>query len=246
MPLMKCPECGHNVSSSADSCPECGYPIQKYLKDKVETGNIEDIIFKAEIDWLVNKVKPVTFHCPEPRAKVCAKCGLCVDSVTDKPRCTCNSGNQQYPIIEVDYPAAGIGLNRGVDLYIYEKCVDPRNIGDRDSTEYKSQKESIYKGIQHCAAFGRYIRPIPPNPKWFGVTPTKETERAAMDELMEAECKQSGQTSIPPKPKCPYCGSDHLSKISTVKKAAKIELFGLFGAGDLGKTWRCDNCGGKF
>lgn len=33
MTLIKCPECGHNVSTSAESCPGCGAPV------KVEKGN---------------------------------------------------------------------------------------------------------------------------------------------------------------------------------------------------------------
>ena len=48
------------------------------------------------------------------------------------------------------------------------------------------------------------------------------------------------------KPKCPICGSTNLSKLSNVGKAAKIGLFGILGAGDLGKTWKCNNCGSKF
>lgn len=35
-------------------------------------------------------------------------------------------------------------------------------------------------------------------------------------------------------------------KVSIVKKATKIGLFGLFGAGDIGKTWKCNNCGCKW
>lgn len=29
MPLIKCPECGHDVSSEAKFCPNCGYPIKE-------------------------------------------------------------------------------------------------------------------------------------------------------------------------------------------------------------------------
>lgn len=32
--LMKCPECGHEVSSYADTCPHCGCNIQKAIKQK--------------------------------------------------------------------------------------------------------------------------------------------------------------------------------------------------------------------
>ena len=47
-------------------------------------------------------------------------------------------------------------------------------------------------------------------------------------------------------PKCPICQSTNLSKISTTHKAGKIALFGIFGAGDISKTWKCNNCGSKF
>ena len=47
-------------------------------------------------------------------------------------------------------------------------------------------------------------------------------------------------------PKCPICQSTNLSKITNARKAGKIALFGIFGEGDLGKTWKCNNCGSKF
>lgn len=47
-------------------------------------------------------------------------------------------------------------------------------------------------------------------------------------------------------PKCPICQSTNLSKITIVQKAGKIALFGIFGMGDNGKTWKCNNCGSKF
>lgn len=48
------------------------------------------------------------------------------------------------------------------------------------------------------------------------------------------------------KPKCPICGSTNLSKITGAQKAMKIAAFGVFGMGDNGKTWKCNNCGSKF
>ena len=47
-------------------------------------------------------------------------------------------------------------------------------------------------------------------------------------------------------PKCPVCGSTNLSKITTAKKATKIAFFGIFGMGDNGKTWKCNNCDSRF
>lgn len=47
-------------------------------------------------------------------------------------------------------------------------------------------------------------------------------------------------------PKCPICQSTNLSKITVTKKAMKIAAFGIFGMGDNGKTYKCNNCGSKF
>lgn len=48
-------------------------------------------------------------------------------------------------------------------------------------------------------------------------------------------------------PKCPICQSTSLSKISAVKKATKISLFGVYGAvDDAGKTYKCNNCGSEW
>lgn len=46
--------------------------------------------------------------------------------------------------------------------------------------------------------------------------------------------------------KCPICNSTDLSRMSTATKVAKVGLFGIFGSGDIGKTFRCNNCGTKF
>ena len=43
MGLIKCPECGKDISDQAESCPNCGYPIQKNLKEKTEDSVIEEV-----------------------------------------------------------------------------------------------------------------------------------------------------------------------------------------------------------
>ena len=34
MALTKCPECGKEVSTSAETCPHCGYPLKKVQKEE--------------------------------------------------------------------------------------------------------------------------------------------------------------------------------------------------------------------
>lgn len=49
-----------------------------------------------------------------------------------------------------------------------------------------------------------------------------------------------------PQKECPICHSTSLSKISNLGKVVKVGALGILGAGDLGKTWKCNSCGVKF
>lgn len=43
-------------------------------------------------------------------------------------------------------------------------------------------------------------------------------------------------------PKCPYCGSTNISKISTMNRAVSVGLLGL-ASSKIGKTHKCNKCG---
>lgn len=44
------------------------------------------------------------------------------------------------------------------------------------------------------------------------------------------------------KPKCPYCQSTNIKKISTINRMVSTGLFGL-ASSKVGKTHKCNNCG---
>lgn len=48
MALIKCPECGKTVSSSASACPGCGYPIQSVAT--------YDLVFRGSIPRIERKI----------------------------------------------------------------------------------------------------------------------------------------------------------------------------------------------
>ena len=76
-----------------------------------------------------------------------------------------------------------------------------------------------------------------------------QIEEAARQAQAEKEFQEVlGNTAYTPQyvPKCPTCGSPDITKISGVTKAAKVGAFGIFGAGDIGKTYKCRNCGSKW
>lgn len=62
MALLKCTECGHDVSEYADKCPNCGCPIEiikKNIKSKVENIKYRRVILKNPGSGKVKVIKCV-------------------------------------------------------------------------------------------------------------------------------------------------------------------------------------------
>lgn len=47
-------------------------------------------------------------------------------------------------------------------------------------------------------------------------------------------------------PRCPICSSSQIHKISATNKVASAITLGIFAAGHVSKTFKCDTCGAKF
>lgn len=230
MALIVCPECKQRLSSAAVSCPHCGFPIANHVKEQEQ---------KEYNEKLLSQIAMFPLSSAQPRAKVCAKCARPyfynpVSKNNDSPLCECNA-----PSVEIDISQEEMSDVAGVlttDADIFERLVFPRNIGDKASQEYKAYVNSLYGQLNRSIALRGESPHEPPAPLMDMVDPSmwKPIERAAPKE--------------PPRnvPTCPVCHSTNLSRISASKSFLKIATFGIAGAGDVGKTWKCNNCGDKF
>lgn len=68
----------------------------------------------------------------------------------------------------------------------------------------------------------------------------EELHKNEVEQKVEAYKKSRVQKT------CPVCQSVSITKISNVGKVVKVGTLGILGAGDLGKTWKCNSCGYKF
>ena len=235
MALINCPECAKEISDKASACPHCGYPIAEYIEEQKYT---------AEVQRLLDKIIEVEYKYPSPRQTVCIKCGaphmIYSRAPQGIPMCKCNFNGRPYPAYEVDFSNGGRLLSLGNELYIRNKCTIPMNIGDQDSPEYSSYVEKLEDNIRRSnqanQAEGLVIKETPPDPRDYMHPNIGEA-------IPPQPASEPSQENIP---HCPICNSTKLKKISTVRKASKVSLFGIYGAGDLGKTWQCENCGSKF
>ena len=54
MALIKCPECGKEISDRAKACPSCGFPIQVEEKSESTVGSSAGIIDSGIVSFSVN------------------------------------------------------------------------------------------------------------------------------------------------------------------------------------------------
>ena len=77
MAMVKCPECGRDVSDRAAACPTCGFPIassfSNVIKIKLDPGNINTGLDVRIFDARTNKLI------------VASRTGSVVDLKSDKP-----------------------------------------------------------------------------------------------------------------------------------------------------------------
>lgn len=128
-------------------------------------------------------------------------------------------------------------INFGFDVNC-DYCKTPycfTEYDNHESVERGNLKPEIRKAI-----FEKYIKD---NPEYSEEAVKDREEQERYDRL---HMPSSNDYSNQNKPKCPICQSTNLSKITVAQKAGKIALFGIFGMGDNGKTWKCNNCGSKF
>src|SRR5438270_3936081 len=54
MPLVKCPDCGRDVSSAAPSCPQCGRPMAAVAPPPpIASGGKEETLWHGTPSWLL-------------------------------------------------------------------------------------------------------------------------------------------------------------------------------------------------
>ena len=116
MALIKCPECGKEISDKAESCPNCGYPIIKYLAEEAEKKP-NDSYYATESASEKNETtqQDHPFSIPPQGGdyEICPKCGTkfygnecpnchchIVDSTYVQPNTLPNQGSVSSKVIE--------------------------------------------------------------------------------------------------------------------------------------------------
>lgn len=241
MALIKCPECGKEVSSAAKACPNCGCPMEDMVK-LIETEELHQRT--KNIDY---EIDGDSSHC-----KACATCG----SIHWNPNaegfrggyCIECRGKKLYDnLIKIDYPTAtfrqrigslpsgtiidnSINKAKGIAKYqelcnqyfqriydvereLFEAYVKDWDSLDKESFTYKLNMENLYSH-------------------------GKGEAHTQIDEGVRAKVQPS---IVIHNPKCPNCGSPNVQKISDMTKGISFALWGVF-SNNFGKQYQCATC----
>lgn len=214
-----CPNCGIPWKS-APSCPNCKYSPKIVACPKCAT--IKACISISEKRKLLTNPEAVD------SAESC-ECNVCYAEL--------NMTNEEYDKIKWDnlkvetwwpakWKASACTLSDFVAArYAFENYFDKSQL-DTSLSKYKSNYANMFPESEESIEYFRSVGGI--ENYYFP--------------------QNTGNVATRPKhvPKCPICGSENLTRLTTMKKAAKIALVGIYGLEDCGKTWKCNNCGSKF
>lgn len=223
MALIKCPECGHEISDRAESCPHCGFPIREELENQkeLEEKSKEEREKEERRQIALMKIEDVIKNprkIGEKEVWFCPVCGEVYSFHLPKEHTFCKKAEWVNTHVPLKYALDAWGESNGADDGYAEQI---RKIFYYDNPQY--------------------------SPYW-------NEKRREDDERFEHELKTGtldhgiDWNITPPKPviTCPACGSTNVSKIRRRDKVLKAWAWGAMAAGELAKTFVCENCGYKF
>lgn len=225
MAIIRCPECGKDVSDTSPSCIHCGFQLAKHFS-KLQAQNE----LQKELDEKLRSIENMdTPEKPNPFEEEglwwfivflfmgggTFICWLHIDLVLSDM-----SGMPGAFVLGLLFIALALLLIRGIF-----------NRHKRNVANYKQKVESWdeYKEAEKERIISEY--------KIYSENIMRYGNR---DGKPEGESQQKEHIV-----KCPACGSTEVKKISTAKKVVSTEFWGL-ASSDIGKQMVCEKCGYKF
>lgn len=232
MSLIKCPECGKEISDQASTCINCGCPMENILNKIKEEQNKPEYV------------------------KACSRCGLISwnkekDSYKENYCIECRAVNQKHEMINLPYSCKEFEN----EIYIKKPNGDFwEELKKYNSSIFNQRKKLFEKYVKdwdsldkNCIQYKLNIENLYQN----GEGPA----HTALSAQVKQEMDKKGLTDIglsfnlsPQKtnqPKCPICGSTDIKKISAASKVLGASMFGLFSK-TARSQFECKNCGYKF
>lgn len=264
MSMIRCPECHQEISDKAQTCIHCGYPIDEYLKANTKCSfkgvNIDfsDIVARFE-----NKYSEDIFHDLAERIK---QSNIDMSNISI---CNFLQDVMTTHIIPIEYNQYATQT----DFIAYVRAELPKNskciIKENNfSYDFSIVKDSLVNNgkldtdsinfvmslpeltIKESSEFVDFLNENKYIPWSYPYDTQVLAQLDAINNIIEywnkENLKQSIKESIQPSnvPHCPSCHSTNIQKIGLGGKMGILGL-GLLSS-NVGKTFKCKNCGYKW
>lgn len=246
MALINCPECGKEVSNAAESCPHCGYPIKNYIQEaqqkRIEFERKQKQIKQEKTDKksISNKQNNSNDLCSKPKYNVDENRAKKIDKI----------GNVLFGIAIVAGSICAICMF-GVFIGFF-----------LDSSEYMLAVGCGFFGggliaiicipiiksleLKKRVANGEFAD-LEEAKKAAEIERQEADKRSAEIEKRKAEEQKKREQEIykAQHPKCPHCGGNNTSRITTTGKVISTAALGL-ASSTIGKQYQCYDCKHKW
>lgn len=176
MALIKCPECGKEISDQAQSCPNCGYPINNAQQPPVADSQTSDTATTAS---------------PPPKKKGALKIALAIGVLVVIAAVAAfafwSSGNKAKDALREDLNGVWYGFEFGADQAL--NFTDDRltyDASERVTFEGNKGVMNLYPALTHDAEFESFARTNSQDEKIYEVT-----ERSIQDSKLTGEIVES-------------------------------------------------------
>lgn len=252
MALIKCPECGKEISDKAPACIHCGFPLSllnesSEIKEKVEvkTNITSEKGYSLELLDYGNKKVQVAVAL---KNVLKMKDAEALELVANAP-CYLFKEKKEHIIVPLiqKLDALPIEYNLYVDGVL--KRHKTKIEIDKKDTQTTTKSSGYTKKIKcpNCSSLISETSRICPDCGFdrigsYLLQLEKEKQSKVIDYTHNYEPINN---NIPNVPKCPTCSSTDIKKISGLSKAGSVAMWGIFSR-KVHKQWHCNNCGSEW
>lgn len=253
MALIKCPECGSEISDKAPACIHCGFPLNQNetsancdivaLFESVLTGRKANDIYND----VMQKIAVIkSSHSKTEANDIIAKC--IIDGLSKIPNQLSWMNVKQYCEI-IDFPSLSVGAmdyfsNQLYSIVSLKKTYDDGSGGYTYITQFFYAE---YMVMQYGSESNKdKLMDVLIHPFWgkqtgYDYVVSMFNQHGNGNTMQQIAAVQSSTQSI----KCPVCGSTKINKISTANRLTSVFAFGL-ASSKIGKQYECKSCKHKW
>lgn len=235
MALIKCPECGKDISDKSPACIHCGYPLSllPIAKQKEETKHIKT---RATTNTKEYSVKII--NCNGSKVKVI----------------TTLKNLFQYSLDDAKNAVLNLPLTvtTNADIVVIKNIAQEFTDAGIEFEIFEGEKQLTFR-IEPKDKVANHYTFTTPNAAQsaFKICPScgKKTNQPDVFYCPQCNVRYERITEAAENknvPKCPTCQSVNIKKISGLSKIGNVVLWGVFAVGKVSKQWHCNNCGSEW